>query len=145
MRDRNMEDLERSEKPERSENPLESTRPRGGHWKPALAALGAVLALALLMGLATGTVQEAIDVAAGPPLAASDEPPADVIEACNSYAARAGTSIVVEEGVGFGGAVREERASGAVASGTFFGMSEENRRSEAARIAYGACMERRGY
>ncbi len=139
MEGRDMENLEREE------NPLESRRPRGVHWKPALAAVGGVLALALLMGLATGAVQEAIDVAAGPQLAATDEPPPQVIEACNSYAARADTSVVVEEGVRSGAVVRDEDAGGGAAPGPLLGLSEENRRNEAARIAYGDCMERRGY
>jgi hypothetical protein len=90
-----------------------------------------------------------------------------VIEDCNRYAeqAKRDTGRIVKNGV-VGGAVGAGAgaAGGAIADGgkgagkgagigaivggaigTLYGLNEENKKSEAARAAYGDCLARRGY
>ncbi len=93
------------------------------------------------------------------------EPPPRVVEDCNRYAASRDNGRVLRDGViggvlgaGVGaaaGAVVDRRHSvgrgagiGALvgaAAGTLYGINEENQKSEQARAAYQACLERNGY
>lgn len=93
------------------------------------------------------------------------QPPPRVVEDCNQYAASRDNSRVVRDGVVGGllgagagaaaGAVVDKRHSvgrgagiGALvgaAAGTLYGINEENKKTEAARAAYGECLARNGY
>jgi hypothetical protein len=108
------------------------------------------MALALLVGIATGWLQEPLDVAASPELAAVDRPPPQVVDACNRVAAEALVGAAAGSGTAAQGAevgdgeARDGSPYGA-AAGTLLGVSEENRRTRAGRDAYRECLAGRGY
>jgi len=136
-------------------------------WKTGVIVGGVALAVLLGGGLVSGLIadlgggetEETQETQAGPPPA--------LIEDCNRYAAatsRDGGRILRDgviggalgAGVGAAGGAIADGGDGAgkgagigallgAAAGTLHGMSEENRKTEAARNAYRDCMARRGY
>lgn len=140
--------------------PSSNTPRKLNPWKiGVLAAAG--LAVAVFAGTA---VVRTVDDAPDP--VASATPPPTIVEDCNRYAADAiDPKEVMKDGL-IGGAVGAGvgAAGGAIAdggdgagkgagigaivgatAGTFYGLSEENRRTEASRHAYRECMARNGY
>jgi len=138
MDDRGRSQILSPQRPQRPRAP--DTRTPGTHpWTLVALAAAGVAALVLLVGVATGWLGEPADVAASPERFAAHGPPQQVIDDCNRFAteARQDAATGAEEGAG--------AASSAGAAGTLFGLSEESRRSRAARDAYRECMARRGY
>ena len=114
-----------------------------------------------------GIAAQAPARAAAPARQVTSAPPQSIVEDCNRYAAAADRNemAIAKDGL-LGGAIGAGvgAAGGAIAKGgkgagkgagigaivgavggSLYGLNEENRRTEAARAAYGDCMARRGY
>lgn len=138
------------------------TRSNPWKWSFIAAAVGIPLTVLAFAGSAW-LLQGTPDEKAG--AAALSRPAPAVIENCNQYAAaeRDNMRIVkdgaiggaVGAGVGAAGGAIADGGSGAgkgagigavvgVVSGAFYGLSEENKKSERAREAYAECIARRG-
>jgi len=144
-------------------------------WKTGVIAGGVAFAVLLGAGLVSGLISGLIADPGGSEVQQVQEvqetqpadPPHAVIEDCNRYAAattrddgrilRDGViGGALGAGVGAAGGAIADGGDGAgkgaglgallgAAAGTLHGLNEENRKTEAARNAYGECMARRGY
>lgn len=139
--------------------------PQTNPWKIGVLAAGGV-ALAVVAG---GAVMGALDDDASPERVTNTraQPPTAAVEDCNRYAANAERNLgevakkgliggAVGAGVGAAGGAIADGGDGAgkgagigaivgATAGSLYGLSEENRRTEAAREAYSECMARKGY
>jgi hypothetical protein len=141
-------------------------------WK-AIAIVIAVAALLLAVGVVLASRDDRAEEPApqaraeAPARVAAAQPPARVIEDCNAYATAAerDKSRILRDavvggaagaGVGAAGGAIADGGEGAgkgagigaivgATAGTLFGLNEENKKTEQARIAYQQCMARRGY
>lgn len=137
------------------------TRSNPWKWSFIAAAVGIPLTVLAFAGSAWLLQSEPEAEAA----AAAARPAAAVIENCNQYAAAARDNMrivkdgaiggAVGAGVGAAGGAIADGGSGAgkgagigavvgVVSGAFYGLNEENKKSERAREAYAECIARRG-
>jgi hypothetical protein len=136
-------------------------------WKTAMLAIAIGVPLVAFGAVVANLVDRSRESNGGASPTASSRAPAAVVEQCNQYAAQAerDATRVLRDGV-LGGAVGAGigAAGGAIAdggdgagkgagigalvgatAGTFYGLNEENRKSEQAMAAYRDCMARRGY
>lgn len=129
---------------------------------------------AVVANFESDSTEEPVQVAAPAPARTAapvrqvaSAPPPSIVEDCNRYAAGADRNEMeiakdgliggaIGAGVGAAGGAIAKGGKGAgkgagigaivgAVGGSLYGLNEENRRTEAARAAYGDCMARRGY
>jgi hypothetical protein len=148
-----------------------ATQATNNPWKFATILIGlaaVLLAVGVIVASRLDNAQpDKSSASQGAPARVASAAPARVIEDCNAYAAgarRDKTRILRDAVVGGAAGAGVGAAGGAIAdggegagkgagigaivgatAGTLFGLNEENKKTEASRVAYQQCMARQGY
>ena len=146
-----------------------ATQATNNPWKLASILIGLAAVLLAVGVIVASRIDDAQKSSAAQraPARVASAAPARVIEDCNAYAAgarRDKTRILRDAVVGGAAGAGVGAAGGAIAdggegagkgagigaivgatAGTLFGLNEENKKTEASRVAYQQCMARQGY